>query len=230
MKLLFIAISFLVALSTTISAQNANRSGVFMEIQGGVALGDVLQYRIGTNHIDDVLYYKLGYSFYSTYLKGGVTTSLDFGYRWTTSNHLSLDAKIGVNANLAEFKYTYNWSVPTTVNVESLEEIGGTELDNATNLLGPGWRTPSKLEFNELKSKCRWNPINYKGTDGALITGPSGKAIFLPENYYWLSNAPYRSFYFDDYWIDDVGHFLSSSNNSHSFDKFYIRPVYGPLK
>ena len=107
MKKILLLFAVFIMTTNNLIAQNANRSGVFVELQGGAAIGDVLQYRIGTNPIDDVLYYKLGYFFYSTYLKGGVTTSLDFGYRWTTSNHLSLDAKIGVNANLAEFKYTY---------------------------------------------------------------------------------------------------------------------------
>lgn len=95
MRLLIIAISFLVAFSTTISAQNANRSGVFLELQGGSAIGDVLQYRYD-------------YMTRSTYLKGGVTGSIELGYRFATSTHLSADAKLGLFADLAEFKHTYS--------------------------------------------------------------------------------------------------------------------------
>lgn len=154
---------------------------------------------------------------------------LGLSVKWAACN-LDANSTDHFVSNCSESGSTFNWSVPTTVNVESLEEIGGTELDNATNLLGSGWRTPSELECKELISKCRWDPINYKGTDGALITGPSGKAIFLPDNNYWLSTAPYCSFYFGDYWMGGVGHFVRSFDLSHSYDKFYIRPVYGPLK
>ena len=112
---------------------------------------------------------------------------LGLSVKWAACN-LDANSTDHFVSNCSESGSTFNWSVPTTVNVESLEEIGGTELDNATNLLGSGWRTPSELEFNELELKCFWSKFTYKGVTGVLITGPSGNAIFLPSNYYWTSS------------------------------------------
>ncbi|MBQ9547787.1 MAG: hypothetical protein IJV01_01340 [Bacteroidales bacterium] len=45
---------------------------------------------------------------------------------------------------------------------------------------GGPWRIPTEKEWRELSSKCTWYYMDYKGKGGFRITGPSGKAIFLP--------------------------------------------------
>ena len=57
--------------------------------------------------------------------------------------------------------------------------ICGTSLDVARNLWGKGWRLPSVAECKELKEKCKWQRVTYKGVEGYLITGPTGKCIFM---------------------------------------------------
>lgn len=77
------------------------------------------------------------------------------------------------------------------------------EHDTATNLWGGVWRMPTYQEFSELKSKCRWNWVEYQGTWGCKVTGPNGNCIFLPaagstagdfyepnkQGLYWSSSA-----------------------------------------
>lgn len=81
-------------------AQNANRSGIFLELQGGAALGDVIK---------PVSDYGMGsYDLYPVYLKGGVVGSVDVGYRWATSSIFAIEAKVGLWSNFADFNNTYN--------------------------------------------------------------------------------------------------------------------------
>lgn len=45
---------------------------------------------------------------------------------------------------------------------------------------GGSWRMPTFAESEELLNKCTWQWISMDGHNGYLITGPSGKSIFLP--------------------------------------------------
>ena len=57
---------------------------------------------------------------------------------------------------------------------------GSKKYDLATQLHGPHWRTPTIAEIKELMTKCKWEEYNEHGIHGYIITGPSGKKIFLP--------------------------------------------------
>ncbi len=52
--------------------------------------------------------------------------------------------------------------------------------DAAVAKLGSPWRMPTMAEMNELAQKCRWKKTRRNGVRGMLVTGPSGKSIFLP--------------------------------------------------
>lgn len=83
-------------------AQNANRKGFFIELQGGAAIGDVVT-------ADDYFYkYDISPIKDLTYLKGGFAGSLDFGYRFRLSNMFAFEAKAGLWANFADFLTTWN--------------------------------------------------------------------------------------------------------------------------
>lgn len=107
------------------------------------------------------------------------------------------------------------------------EEDGKTKLDPsddvATVKWGKKWRIPTKREVEELCNECIWTLTTQNGMEGYLITGPSGKSIFLPaagnrretileergaRGYYWtsiLSDAYTTSacnLYFGDGYID----------------------------
>lgn len=45
---------------------------------------------------------------------------------------------------------------------------------------GGSWRIPTEAQWRELTDKCKWYYMDYKGKGGFRITGPNGKAIFLP--------------------------------------------------
>lgn len=55
------------------------------------------------------------------------------------------------------------------------------EDDAAHVLWGNGWRIPSKSEYEELWTRCKWKGVEYHGVNGFMITGPNGKSIFLPK-------------------------------------------------
>ena len=103
---------------------------------------------------------------------------------------------------------------------------------------GGRWRMPTESEFEELINKCKWEWTTRGGHNGYLVTGPSGRSIFLPAagwrtgsssssvgslGYYWSStltssyslNARY--FYFNSGYD-----FVSSSNR---YDGQSVRPV-----
>ena len=89
----------------------------------------------------------------------------------------------------------------TTPDGKSLLEA---EDDAATQLLGEGWRTPTRDELTELVEKCEWQWVDNTDSIGYRVIGPNGKSIFLPatgirtgkrhlstrtEGFYWSSNA-----------------------------------------
>lgn len=59
-------------------------------------------------------------------------------------------------------------------------DISGTQYDVARQKWGGSWRMPTYNELSELRSKCTWTWITYKGINGYKVTGPNGNSIFLP--------------------------------------------------
>ncbi len=54
--------------------------------------------------------------------------------------------------------------------------------DDAANVnWGSLWRTPSKEQFDELKSECTWTKTTVQGVNGYEVKGTNGNTIFLPE-------------------------------------------------
>lgn len=58
--------------------------------------------------------------------------------------------------------------------------ICGTQYDVARQKWGGSWRMATYDELSELRSKCTWTWITYKGINGYKVTGPNGNSIFLP--------------------------------------------------
>lgn len=81
-------------------------------------------------------------------------------------------------------RYHYNWaeidSYAWKEDYKNLPmNIAGTEYDNATNNLGKNWRMPTKAELQELVDKCKWQRYEKANLKGYIVTGPSGKSIFV---------------------------------------------------
>lgn len=62
---------------------------------------------------------------------------------------------------------------------EETGEISGTGLD-PTKVLGEGWRMPTLAEMEELKTRCKWEPVVVGNTPGFKVIGTNGNYIFLP--------------------------------------------------
>jgi hypothetical protein len=93
------------------------------------------------------------------------------------------------------------------INVNALGDISGIpEYDVATKRLGNKWRMPTDKECRELIDLCSWETKIIDNIEGRLVTGPSGRSIFLPLNqmdyitrnlktgHYWSSCPSFSNF------------------------------------
>lgn len=103
---------------------------------------------------------------------------------------------------------------------------------------GGTWRTPTRLEFEELVHECTWTWTYQNGNRGYRVTGPNGNSIFLPAagdrsgsslrlagelGNYW-SSAPYGSNSNRAYYL----YFDSSKQRVGDYGRGYglsVRPV-----
>ncbi len=108
--------------------------------------------------------------------------------------------------DLDTYKY-YNSQTNKFINIG--ENISGTQYDVATVKWGNGWRIPTKIELEELATKCRFELYTYKGVAGIKLTGPNTNSIFLPFAGYrrgtLLSDASINCLY----WSDRGGSFFA---------------------
>lgn len=131
--------------------------------------------------------------------------SVDLGLsvKWAACN---LDEK-GFANDCTDIGSEFGW---TEKNLNyAPEEIGGTSLDPATVILGETWQTPSSAQWEELLKKCRIHYTTYKDAVGYIITGPSRKAIFIPE--YIPDYTDENDYAYPD--ISKKGAYWSSSSN-----------------
>ena len=101
------------------------------------------------------------------------------------------------------------------------------EDDIATIRLGGCWKMPTKEDFEDLIKNCNWDWKTIEGVQGALITGPNGKSIFLPSNKKsiscWSSSLGFR---------DTSAYYLFANEQRVEVDQhnriqaYNIRPVY----
>lgn len=84
-----------------------------------------------------------------------------------------------------EGKFNYEWARYPHCNgtedtCKDLGDIAGTQYDAAKKVMGDKWRMPTMAQAKELTEKCtkKWSVIGE--VNGWMMTGPSGKSIFLP--------------------------------------------------
>ncbi len=131
------------------------------------------------------------------------------------------------------------------------DNISGTQYDVATVKWGNGWRMPTKDEFDELVSKCKFEYYSYKDKkeysnknlcNGLKITGSNGNAIFMPFDgfyvgtsigsqspmcygFYWsssLSEKQYSWYLHFDYFGGAESHYTTGFDRSWGLS---VRPV-----
>lgn len=104
--------------------------------------------------------------------KGYKSGKKDFSwrnYKWSGSN-----SKNGILT-----KYCSNSKYGKKGFTDNKRELD-LEDDAAYVNLGSKWRIPSKAQTDELREKCDWKWMTFKGTEGYMIKGPNGNTLFLP--------------------------------------------------
>ena len=84
-----------------------------------------------------------------------------------------------------------------------------------------GWRLPTAAEIDELRERCKWSWINYKGVRGMKVVGPNGNAIFLPAAGIREENnmIVHRNLY-GGYWSSDLSASATGGSYYIQFDDF----------
>lgn len=144
----------------------------------------------------------------------GASNPWDIGYRFAWGE---TEPRTNFYGN---YGYPY-YDEETDSYVDIGNEISGTKYDAARHILGGKWRMPTAKEVDELLTKCELHTTEQGGTLGTMITGPSGKSIFIPScgaldsfgddiygkngGYYWTGtlsvDAPGRAYIID---LDNV--------------------------
>lgn len=121
---------------------------------------------------------------------------LGLSVKWASAN-------LGAS-NPWDIGYLYHWGETEPSNNNTVEnessnkdeenpqhidkDISGTEYDAARHLLGGKWRMPTEDEAYELFTLCDFQASQLEGVEGTLITGPSGKNIFVPNYVFFLGS------------------------------------------
>lgn len=112
------------------------------------------------------------------------------------------------------------------------------EYDAAFINWGGKWRTPTRTEMRELRTKCTWKWTSLNGVYGYKVVGKNGNSIFLPAagcvvevdksgldkaGHYWttagftMKDHYGRSLFFGEYLVDEY--------NAYSWYGYSVRPV-----
>lgn len=59
-------------------------------------------------------------------------------------------------------------------------DLAGLKYDYVRKELGVGWQMPTLEQWKELKEKCSWKATIEKDVPGFIVTGKTGKSIFIP--------------------------------------------------
>lgn len=94
--------------------------------------------------------------------------------------------------------------------------------DRATEW-GSKWSTPTQTQWRELMENCTITETTQEGVNGYLVTGTTGKSIFLSGDTYWSSSYYYQ---YSSY----IGYAYRLSTKSYQIygvnNKYPVRPVY----
>ena len=159
-----------------------------------------------------------------------IDLGLSSGTKWASWNiGASAPEEIGVFFAWGEtdVKDCYNWSTYyycygtqfTCFNIG--EDIAGTEYDVAHVKWGGSWQMPSLAQMKELLNTCTMDWTTRNGVNGALLTGPNGKTIFLPA-------GGYRSGDMGDYENEEGIYWSSTFSSNYDFyaSFMYVGPGY----
>ena len=88
---------------------------------------------------------------------------------------------VGKMANEKSYYFNYLWQTKYYFLNGSEAAVNPLpDTDMASLEWGDKWATPSRADIEELYDKCQLQNAVIRGSKGTLVTGPSGKALFLP--------------------------------------------------
>lgn len=136
------------------------------------------------NNVSKETYVDLGLSVKWCSKNVGASAIFDMGYffRWGCLDYLEEFKKERI---LDYAKIPYSKDIE---NVE-IDISGNLNYDAAYKFSDGVGRMPTKLELDELLSQCSWEYIEIDKYKGYIVTGPSGKSIYLPLRYDYFVNC-----------------------------------------
>lgn len=152
---------------------------------------------------------------------GYVDLSLPSGNKWATCN-------VGAKDAYYSGEYCY-WGIDgskpdSTYN--SKFSIAGTNSDIATVDWEEGWRTPSDMDWIELKKFCKWKWTTINGQHGYLITGKNQNSIFLPASGYNCTYGKRRQGATGAYWSATYNPYVNENSTFVSYLHFNLHRSY----
>lgn len=198
MKRLLILLVGCLLIVAGMQAQNANRSGFFIELQGGGAIGTVMDYRT------EVYGNGNDYEDCNPYIKGGFVGGIDLGYRFATSRAFAFEVKVDAWSNFLDFgKCLY---------LDLLPGIRWTSEEIASNV---SMFLSLNAGFGILKEDVQMN-IPIEIGLGCNLTNQFYLGLFLSERIYmgdsisgYYDSGYYGDYYDDYYW--ESGSYLPKS-------------------
>lgn len=93
--------------------------------------------------------------------------------------------------------------------------IGNTLYDAAKAQWGNDWILPSKKDYEELISKCKWKKTTLNGAKGFIVTGSNGNRLFLPLAGYMHKAGPSQLKCEGEHGFYWTGDYNDSESNEH---------------
>lgn len=100
------------------------------------------------------------------------------------------------------------------------------EYDAAKAKWGGNWQLPSKKDFEELVSKCKWKKITIRGKKGFVAIGPNGNKIFFPLAGYMEKAGPVQLKCEELHGVYWTGDYNESSDECLSYAFCLYHPQY----
>lgn len=152
------------------------------------------------NNVSKEDYVDLGLSVMWCSKNVGASKIYDLGhfFRWGSLDYLGEFNKERI-LDYAKIPYSKD------IEYVEIDISGNSNYDAAYKFSNGAVRMPTKLELEELLSQCSWEYIEIDKYKGYIITGPSGKSIYLPLRYDYFVN------YMSEVMMTVIGSYKSST-------------------
>lgn len=150
-----------------------------------------------------------------------VDLGLPSGNKWASCNiGANSPEEAGYYLSWGELEPKENYSYSTYKGIHADRNTSSLlpDYDAAAYQWGGRWVMPTRSDFYELISKCKWQWGRLNGVEGTIVRGPNGNYIFLPYTGYYNSYG-FVSGLYGCYWT--TGYYWTGSTGAYylRFDK-----------